>query len=52
MVLTELQEDQGIPGGVTLGKGMGFACEGIEAIAQGAIDPLNLHGAWLRDDGP
>jgi len=50
IMFKELQEDQGIPGRIAFGKGMGFASEGIEPIAQGAIDALNMHGAWLLDD--
>ncbi|GHO57520.1 hypothetical protein KSB_59950 [Ktedonobacter robiniae] len=36
----KLQVDQGIPGSVPFGKGMGLAGEGIEPIAEHAVDPV------------
>ena len=45
----ELQMDQGIEGDITFGKGMGLASEGIEPIAEHAVDPLNMDGSGLGD---
>ena len=49
VVLKELQVDQGIPRGVTFGKGMGLAGQSIEPIAQGAVDPLNVNSSRWDD---
>src|SRR5260370_36279116 len=49
IVLKQLQEDQGIPGGVTFGKRMRLASEGIESITQSAIDSLNMYGSRFGD---
>ncbi len=50
MVFKELQEDQGIPGVVPFGKGMGFASESVESIPQHAVDALDVGGAWPLND--
>src|SRR5260370_31843643 len=49
VVLKQLQGDQGIPSGVPFGKRMGLAGQGIESIAQGTIDPLNVDSGRFRD---
>src|SRR6266704_4250795 len=49
VVLKQLQGDQGIPSGVPFGKRMGLARQGIESIAQGTIDPLNMDSGRFRD---
>jgi hypothetical protein len=49
VVLKKLQVDEGIPSGVPFGKGMGLASQGIESIAEGTIDPLNMDSGRLRD---
>ena len=47
VVLKEVEVDQGIEGGVTFGKGMRLACEGIEPIAENTVEPLNMGGSRL-----
>jgi hypothetical protein len=49
VVLKELQVDQGIPRGITFGKGMGLAGQSIEPIAESAVDPLDVDGSGLSD---
>ena len=49
VVLKELQVDESIPGGVPFGKGMGLASQGIEPIAQGAVDALNVNSGRCGD---
>lgn len=49
IVLKQLHEDQGIPGGVPFGKRMSFASQGIESITQGTIDALNMDGTRFGD---
>ncbi len=48
-VIEELQAHQRIPGGIAFGEGVRLAREGIESIAQGAIEPFHMHRAsWLH----
>ncbi len=45
VVIKELQADQGIKGGIAFGEGVRLAREGIEPIAQGAIESFDMHSA-------
>ena len=43
VVLKDLKTEQGIPGGIAFSKGMRLARQGIEPIAQAAIEPFDMH---------
>ena len=45
VVIKELQADQGIKGGIAFGEGVRLAREGIEPIAQSAIESFDMHSA-------
>lgn len=49
VVLKKLQVNQGIEGGVTFGKSMSLASQGIEPITEGAVDPLNVDGSGFGE---
>jgi hypothetical protein len=52
VVLKELQVDEGIPSGISFGKCMGLAGQGIKPIAQGANDTLNGTVAGSQTPSP
>src|SRR5205823_1814676 len=48
VVIEELQAHQCIPSVIAFGEGVRLAGEGIEPIAQGAVESFDMHGArWL-----
>src|SRR6266480_4374972 len=48
IVIEELQAHKRIPGGIAFGEGVRLAGKGIEPIAQGSVESLDMHGAsWL-----
>lgn len=48
-MLKKVQVEQSIKGGVTFGKGMRLACEGIEPITEDTVEPFNMNGSRLGD---
>jgi hypothetical protein len=50
VVLKELQVDKGIPGLISFSEGMCFAREGIEPIAEGTVNPLNMDGSGFGEE--
>jgi hypothetical protein len=48
-VIEELHAHERIPGGIPFGEGVRLASEGIETIAQGAIESFHMHcPGWLH----
>ena len=52
VVIEELQADEGTKGGIAFGKGVRFAGERIEPVAQSPVESFDMHGARWLDQHP
>src|SRR5205807_2305874 len=52
VVIEQLQADEGIEGGIAFGKGVRFAGERIEPVAQSPVESFDMHGARWLDQHP